>query len=509
MRKLNSLKNIIGSVGSNIISILVGLVAQSIFLKQLGSEYLGLNGLFSNIISMLAIVEMGIGNAIIYSLYKPISENNTEKIKSLMIFYKKSYHLIGIIVGTIGLIILPFIPSIVGENSLNININFVFILFIFDAVFSYFLSYKRSILYANQKNYYINIVHILYVILLNTIQCIILYLFKNYYLYLILKIVFRILENLIITVISNSLYPYIKEKEVKSLDLKTKKDIFKKVKALFFHQVGSFIVNSTDNIVISRFIGLATVGLYSNYYLIINSVQTILRQIIQSFTPSIGNLLVTESKEKQFFIFKKIRFLNFVITVVSSVCIYNLMEPFIAIWIGKQYLLSKIVLFILVINFYQKTSRESYASFKTASGIFYEDRFIPVIESLLNIIFSIFLAKKIGLPGVFIGTIISGLSLWLYSYPKFVYKKVFNKKITNYYFETLGYISLFIIILFISNYSTNLVNISNIYLNLIVKAILSVIIPFIIIIIVFFNSENFKYYINLLSNIKSKKRQNI
>ena len=296
-RKKNSLKNIIGSMTSNIITIIIGLVAQALFIKILGSEYLGLNGLFSNIITMLGIVELGVGNAIIYNLYKPIAENNIEKIKSLMKFYKKSYIIIALVVAIIGIAIIPILPFFIEDVSIDINIIMVYLLFLADVVCSYLLSYKRSILYANQKNYIINIIHIIYTILLNTFQILILYLTKNYYYYLVTKVFMRIFENLVISKIADKEYAFIND-SADNLDKETEKDIFTKVRALFFHKIGSFAVLGADNIIISKYLGLVTVGLYSNYYLIINAIQTVFGQIITSFTASIGNMLVTESKIK-------------------------------------------------------------------------------------------------------------------------------------------------------------------------------------------------------------------
>ena len=407
MRIESSLKNIITSLSSNIITIVIGLIAQALFIKILGSEYLGLNSLFSNIISMLAIVEMGIGSAIIYNLYKPIVENDEEKIKSLMKFYKKSYRIIGLIICIIGLSIIPFLKTIVDIDNIGININsyVVYLLFLIETICSYFLSYKRSILYANQKNYIVNIIHIIYTIILNCLQIMILYLTKNYYLYLIIKIIMRIIENVAITYISNRIYKYLMDKDIKPLNKEIEKDIFTKVKALFFHKIGSFIILGTDNIIISKFLGLTMVGLYSNYYLIINSVQTIFNQIIQSTTSSVGNMLVTESKEKQFYIYKKIRFMNFWISTFTSIAILVIMENFITIWIGTEYILPNAVLVILVINYYLNSSRATFIAFKEAAGIYYEDRFVPLVESAINIISSIILVQKFGLAGVFLGTI--------------------------------------------------------------------------------------------------------
>lgn len=504
MRTKSSLKNTLASILSNLVTILIGFISQAIFIKILGTEYLGINGLFNNIISMLGIVELGIGSAIIYNLYKPIEKKEIETIKSLMSFYKKSYNIIAIIVLLLGICLIPFLGFFIEEVTVNINIQLVYLLFIIDIVCSYLLSYKRSILYADQKNYIINIVHMLYLIILNSLQLVILYITKNYYLYLIIKIIMRILENIVISIIANKKYFYLKDKNITKLDSKIEKDIFKKVKALFFHKIGAFIILGTDNIIISKFLGLATVGLYSNYYMIINSVQTLFNQAITALTPSVGNMLVTESKEKIYDTFKKVRFINFWISTTTGVALLILMEPFIKIWIGSNYLLTSTVLSVLVFNYFQTMMRSSYMTFKEAAGIFHEDRYVPLIESTLNIIFSCILVKLIGLPGVFIGTIISGLALWCYSYPKYVYHELFNRSYQDYLKETLAYITLFILIAVSSLYFTKLFAINSNFLRLITNALIAILIPNIIMVIIFAKTTNFKYFKSLLLKITKK-----
>lgn len=507
MRLKNSMRNMITSISSNIVTIIIGLLAQAIFIKIMGIEYLGLNGLFTNIISMLGIVELGIGSAIIYNLYKPIAINDVETIKSLMNFYKKSYNIIGIVVLTIGLIIIPFLPLIIEDVTVKINVPLIYILFLLDIVFSYFLSYKRSILYASQKNYLINLIHIGYTILLNIGQLLMLFYTKNYYLYLIVKIIVRIIENLIITYIVNKEYSYLKE-DAKKLYPTIEKDIIKKVKALFFHKIGGFVVLGTDNIIISKFLGLVSVGLYSNYYMIINAVQTLFSQALVALTPSVGNLLVKENKNKTFEVFKKIRFMNFWIATFTSVCILNMMQQFITIWIGEEYLLDDIVLIVLVFNLFQKLMRSTYQTFKEAAGIYYEDRFVPLLESLINIIVSIIGVKLIGLAGVFIGTIISGFVLWFYSYPKYVYKKLFDRSYKDYLKETLGYIILFIVISYLTYYINNIYLVNNIYFEFVKNILIAIIVPNILMLLVFIKNDNFKYYIQLIKTKFTKKIKN-
>lgn len=499
-RKKSSFKNMITAVSSNVLTIIVGLVAQAVFIKILGSEYLGLNGLFSNVISMLGIVELGMGSAIIYNMYKPIAEENHEKIKSLMQFYKKSYRIITLIISIIGIMIIPFIKYIVDIESVTVGINvyLVYILFLLETICSYILSYKRSMLYADQKEYITNIIHMGYTILVNTMQLTFLYFTHDYYLYLIIKVMMRLVENIVISSYVNRRYSYLLDNNVTKLDSKTEKDIFQKIKALFFHKIGTFIVSGTDNIIISKYLGLVTVGLYSNYYMIINAVQTVINHIIQATRASVGNLLVTESKTKQFDIFNKIRFVNFWISCFSSICIFVIMDSFITIWIGYKFVLPTKVLLVLVINFFIVSSRSTYGAFKEAAGIFYEDRFVPIIESLLNIVLSIIFVKKFGLMGVFMGTIASGLVLWCYSYPKYVYNKLFGRKISDYIKETIYYFIIFILIAGFTYSLAILISFDNVYLQFISNVLIALIVPNVIMLLLFSKDESFKYFINII-----------
>lgn len=505
MRTSNSVKNSITSILSSIISMLFGFISQAVFIRILGAEYLGLNGLFTNILTMLSFFELGIGNAIVYHLYKPIANNDKEKIKTLMKFYKNAYNIISILVFCGGLILIPILNLIVGKVTVDVNIYIIYIMFLISTATSYTLSYRRNLIFANQKNYFINIVHIFYIIILNVSQLLLLYLTKNYYLYLGIKIICQILENLVCYIISSKLYPFVNEKEVKPLEKELKKDIFTKVKALIFHKVGTVIIGGTDNIFISSFFGVVTVGLYTNYNMVISSVNNLFSQIVFSTSASVGNLLAEDNNsEKRFSIFKKIRFINFWLAVFSGVSILVIMDSFIQIWVGKEYILPTLVLVVLVINYYQKMMRNTYNTFKDSAGIWYEDRYIPLVESVLNIIFSIILLKIFGLAGVFMGTIISGLALWCYSYPRFVYKKLLNRSYLDYAKETIGYITLFILIALITLYISKIFTFNNMWVQLISNTVISLVVPNIILFIMFRKTDNFKYFLGIIKRIISK-----
>jgi len=451
---------------------------------------------------MLAIADLGIGSAIIYNLYEPVAKNNKNKIKSLMRFYRNTYRIISLVIFIVGLIIIPFLGIIVGKTTIAyLELVILFLLFLIDTVASYLLSYKRSLLYADQKIYITSIVHLGYLIIMNSLLIISLLITKNFYLYLIIKIICRILENIIISIIADKKYPYLKQKEVEKLSKKTKDDIILKVKGLFFHKLGSFFVLGTDNIIISMFLGVSVVGLYNNYYLVIYALTTLICQGFTSFTASVGNLLALETKEKTYQVFKRIRFLNFWVASYTAISILVVMESFISSWYGSEYLLNTSVLIVLVINYYLTVMRYNISIFKEAAGIFHEDRYVPILESITNIVFSLILLKICGLAGVFLGTILSNLLLHLYSYPKYVFSQIFNEKKVEYFKCIIKYFILFIITSAITYIICSFIKIDNSFVKMIINLIISLVIPNFIYYLILRKTDDFKYLKDLLNKI--------
>ncbi len=505
MRTKNSIRNSITGFIASFIAMAAGFVTHTVFIKVLNTEYLGLNSLFTNILTLLSVFELGVGNAIVYNLYKPIATNNIKEIKSLVRFYKKAYNIIIAVIFTVGVLLIPFLGLIVGNVEIDVNISIVYILFLFCTLSSYLVAYKRSLIFANQKNYIINIIHAIYILVLNISQLLLLIYTKNYYLYLVIRIVCQILENIVISRFANKLYPYVKETDVEELPKEIEKNITEKVKALFFHKVGSSIVFSTDNILISSFFGVVSVGLYSNYSLIINSVNTLFNQFSSSLTASVGNLLVLEDDNKAFNVFKQVRFIVFWVAAFSATCILFLVQPFITLWLGKDYLLGIWIVVVLVFNYFQVVMRSAYGAFKDSAGIWVEDKFVPLFESIINIICSVVLLKIFGLIGVFIGTTISALVIWCYSFPKFVYKKLFKRSYINYATETLGYMFLFIVVSIITYFVIRLVNYNSVIINLLCNAGICIVIPNLIIYLIFRKSENYKNFKTMIKRFIFKK----
>lgn len=506
MRSREAVRNTICSLISYSIIVIIGFVSQRVFVRALGNEYLGIHSLFSNIVTMLGIVELGFGSAIITNLYRPVAENDFLLINKLLTFYKKVYRYIAAIVFILGIVMMCFINKVIGNTSLDINFKFIFLFYLIDTVSSYILSYKRSIIYAYQKTYYITVVHIIIVVVMNVLQIGVLLCTGNYYGYLVIKVCFRIFENVIINFIANSKYSFIKEKNNMPLSKEIKQEIVKKVEGLLFHKIGTFIVCGTDNIMISMLpgLGIKWVGLYSNYLLITNQLSNIIGQIFNSITGSVGNLIVEENYDKNHNVFKVILFANAWIYTYASISLYFISKPFITLWLGEEYLFNDYIVLALVINFYLSGMRNTYMLFKEAAGIFYEDRMVPIYESIVNLVISLIAGYYWGIIGVFLGTICSNFVLYFYSFPKYVYGQILQKTIFDYLKELFYYIGAFVALFTFCYLVIININFNNMLLDLLIKAIVIFFIVNVSFLLIKVKSMEFNYFLNIIQRVVRK-----
>jgi O-antigen/teichoic acid export membrane protein len=484
------------------ITILISFISQKIFVDTLGVEYLGLNGLLTNIISMLSVAELGLSTAVVYHLYKPLREKDSRTISSIMHFYKSSYRLIALAVFLLGAILFPFIPSIIGESTIQINILIVYMLFIVNVTVSYLVSYKRSILYADQKNYVVNAVHLLALIILNIIQIWILLTTQNYYLYLMLKIATTISENILISKIVDRNYHL--DSKASPLDIETKKDIFMKIKGLLYHKAGEFLVLGSTNIIISIFLGLKIVGLYSNYLLIQVAISTLFDQMQAAITASIGHLLLGDGKKEHFAVFKKLHFATHTLAIIFVSVFLVASSSFITLWLGREYVFTLAVLIALSFNIYLFLVRSAFGNFKNAAGIFYEDRYVALIESMINIVASIVLIQFIGLAGAFIGTALSSLALHCYSYPKFVYKGLLGREYSEYAVLVSKNLAIATVVITAAYFVSKLIRIDSPLLQLMSDSVVAVLVPSILLWVMYRKSSEYIYFKLLLVKIVKK-----
>lgn len=501
MRVKNSIKNIYISIVSQIIIILLGFISRKVFVDSLGIEYLGINGLLTNLISMLSLVESGIGLSIVYSLYKPLANKDKDRIIALVQLYKKSYAFLAVVIFVLGLILYPSL-NIFMKNVNNIPyISVVYFIFIFRNVVSYLNAHKWSLINADQKGYILVKISLYFNIITTICKILILKETKNYILYLIIDLFIFILQNIINGIIVNKRYPYIKTNKKYFVDKKNKNEIKNNVKALFLHNIGGYFVFGTDNLLISAFIGIKAVGLYSNYSMIIDQLQALAIQVINGVGASIGNLIALEDKEKSYQIFKVIYLINFWIYSICSIFLYNLLEPFINWWLGNGYLINKNIFIIIIINFYITGLRQSIQAFKTKAGIFVQDKYMPLVESVINLGVSFILVKPLGMMGIFIGTTFSTLCTVFWNAPRLVYKLVFKKNVIEYFKIYLFYIILTIVAGVLTSFiCSNLITVTG-FISLIIKGIVCIVVPSCLYLLVFLKTDEFKYILNILKPI--------
>lgn len=420
---------------TTLLKMVLSFIVRTIFIYYLGSKVLGLNSLLISILTTLSLAELGIGNAIIFSLYKPVAENNWSVIKSIMNLYRKIYRILAVLIFFIGLLILPFLPMIVG-NSMIPHIKLYFLILLVNSSVSYLLTYNRSLIMADQKNYVVSLIDFLMYGITSILQIAFLVFLKSYILYLVTQVVFTLLGNVMLTIFVHRHYGnnYVNMALApipEPIISKFKKNVI----GTFANKLGDVVVNGTDNILISIFINISTVGLYSNYQLIITAVQTLLLNVSGAMTSSIGNFASLNKTSKQVDLFYLHQFMNYTLTFFSSAFLLALLTPFITIWVGSNYLLSSGITVMMVINFVINRQRNSGNVFIDALGLAYEQRLKPLIEAGANLALSVLFLWKfhLGIFGILLATNMTSLLIAMPFETFVVFSKGFKLSVKNFY----------------------------------------------------------------------------
>lgn len=421
----NSIRNTIYALGTQIISMLMSFIVRTVFIYTLGKNYLGFNGLFSNIFSILSLTELGMGTAIIYSMYKPVAQEDHRKIAALLNLYRTFYRIVGIIVAILGLSLLPFLDYLVSGIQDIPELEIIYLLYLSSSVISYFFAYKKSMLTVYQQDYISSRINLLINFIQGIIQIAILILWHNYILYLLVLTISTFFNNWLNSLYADYKYQYLKEYCSERVDEETKQKIYTDVKAIFVSRISSAIVTSTDNLLISAFVSTIILGLYSNYIMLINVVNTIINRILDSLVGSVGNLIAVESIERVYLIFKRVLFINYWLVAFSSMSFFILANPFITLWIGKSYLLSSGIIFMIALNLFMRLIRNTFIMFNNAFGHFVELKKKNIIEPIINIVASLLfiLVFKMGIIGVLLGTFVSNITTNFWFEPYLIFKK--------------------------------------------------------------------------------------
>lgn len=504
-RKKNTVTGILTGIISTIISLLIPFIIRTMFIRILGIEYLGLNSLFSSILQVLNLAELGVGSALVFTMYKPIADDDHEKICALMGLYRKYYFIIGSIVLSLGLIVTPFLNRLIsGTVPSDINIYILYLMYLFSSVLSYwFMAYRNSLFQAHQRTDIQNLVAIMVNCCSYTVQIISLLLFKNYYLYLFIVIMFQLVYNLAIALLSKKTYPqYSPKGTLKKTEVV---EINRKVVSLFTAKLGTVVHRSFDTIVVSSFLGLRTLAIYQNYYYVITAVSTLVLILFTSMQAGVGNYIITNSSEEKCDLLYRVNFATMLILNICCCCLVNLYQPFMNIWVGKENMLEFSFVILFTISFAVDIIIRPLIMFKDAGGMWKEDRLRPLVAASFNLILNLSTVCFAGLYGIIGSTIISFTLIALPWLILNINRYQFNINISKYFSTLCAHIGVIFFSCLMSYLICNNIIIENGVIELMARFLISVFVSVFCFELIFFSCADNKYYMLLIKEIMRKK----
>lgn len=436
-------KNVSITLVMQVVKNVLSFIGRTAFVYVLGAEYLGVNSLFTEILTVLSFAELGIGNAMVFSLYKPLAEKDTEKIKSLMQLYAKAYRVIGIVIAGLGICVVPFVKHIVGDVSyVKEDITLLYLLFLVNSVISYFFVYKKSLIIADQKNYIVDIYQQVFYAFQVIGQVVFLLVTKRFIPYLLIMIVTTFLNNVYVAYKADKMYPFLTQKNIKPLDKVEVSGIITNVKALVVYKIGGIILESTDSIFISSLINVVTVGLYANYKMIISVFKTIGSQMMNSIVASVGNLNASATDQKKESVFYEMLYISAWFYGFATMGLCCFMTPLVNVWLGEKYAIGFDAVLAASIYFYVSNMHYPCYTYRTTAGLFVFGKYVPMIAAVCNIVLDIVLGKIWGLSGILWASTISRVFTYEIIDPCLIYKKIFHKPVIKYLLMYTGLTSL-------------------------------------------------------------------
>lgn len=508
-RTKNAARNIFFGAILKIYQILIPFLMRTAMIYLMGVQYLGLNSLFTSVLQVLNLAELGVGSAMVYSMYKPIAEDDELTICALMKLYRTYYRVIGLVIAVVGSALTPFIPRLIkGEVLAGINIYVLYLLNLGTTVLSYWLfAYKNSILRAHQRTDVVFKVSLITNTVQYGFQIIVLWIFHNYYLYVIVALATQVLTNIVTAVCANRLYPQFKPKG--NVDKLQVQRINHRIRDLFTSKIGSIIYDSADTIVISAFLGLTVLAVYQNYFYILNSIAGLITVVFSACTAGIGNSIVVESKEKNYQDLKKFTFIITWIAGFCSVCLLCIYQPFMELWVGKDLMLSLSAVVCFVVYFFVRQFNALFNLYKDASGMWHEDRYRPLAAALTNLALNLILVQFIGIYGILLSTVLAILCVGMPWLLHNLFTVIFDKK---HMWPYIGRLAKYCLVVFFSCVATYFIC-SRINFSLIptilIRGVICIIVPNAIYFLVFRKTEEYNQALHLADNMTKGKMNRV
>lgn len=498
-RTKNAVRNLFFGTITRIYNLIMPFIIRTVMIYMLGMEYVGLNSLFVSILQVLNLAELGVGSAMTFSMYKPIVENDSITICALMRLYKIYYRVIGLIILAAGLCIVPALPMLIKKDlPADINLYTLYLINLLTTVVTYWLfAYKNCLLTAHQRNdigdkigYIINTVKYLG-------QILVLVIFKDYYLFMIVALVMNVVSNIATAIVVDKLFP--EYHAVGKLPKEQSQVINKRIKDLFTSKVGAVVYDSADTIVISAFLGLTALAKYQNYFFIITTVGSFVGLITAASRPGISNSIITESEEKNYKDLKKFTFIISWVTCFCTCCLACLYQPFMVLWAGEENLLPYGMVIILCVYFIIRMLNDVLMIYKDASGMWHEDRWRPLVCSLVNLVVNLILVQFWGMYGILLSTIASMIFVGIPWVIHNLFTVVFHSNSKQYVIKMLGYIAVMVFSCAACILLTYFLPIKSNILKMIVNLIICAIVPNAVFFIVYRKHSEFREFVALIN----------
>lgn len=503
-RSDKSTKNLLYGIIAQLIQSIFPFAARTVFIYTLDQSYLGISSLFTSILTVLSLAELGLNNIVIYSLYKPVAERNHNRIVALINFYKTIYSCIAVVVFIIGIVLIPFLKYLINLPDGIDHLYLYYFLYVLNSSLSYLFVYKTAIIDADQKRYIISKYTAISMISLYTVQIFSLLLFHNFLFFLVIQIFFSVGQNIVLSLKADKLYN-LNTKDSSKLNIEEKKKIFSDAKAMLMYKLGGTFLNSTDSMYISALVSTITVGLYANYTLLENLLNKFINLIYDAVIASVGNLNAIENIKKQKFIFDTLTMLFIWMGTVGSVGYFTAVNNIISIWLGNTYCIDTAAVGALTLRFYLPIVLYPIWMYRNTTGIFRNTQGILIYAGILNLILSYILGVQFGLAGILFATSVSRILTSFWYEPKILYKNIFSDYHVWEYFEKI-FFSLFTI--FVTVFLIRKIEIiysANIYIHLIIKLIVSIFFPTFIFLLKYAHTNELNYLFNTAKRIINKK----
>lgn len=503
----NTILNFTSGVAYRLFMMLMTFVVRTVFIRCLSEDYLGINGLYTNILNVLSLADLGFGTAMVFSLYKPLAENDQYKLAQLLQLYKRVYRIIGTVVLVLGMALVPFLDVLIKDAPNVEGLTFYYLLYLGNSVVSYwFFAYRNSILQADQKAYVVTGLQGAFTLIKSVMQIVFLLLLRNYTAYLLIQIGCTIAQNTVTAILTQRRYPGILQK-TDPLPAADRNRIFADVRALMVQRVSFVALNGTDSLITSAFVGIRWVGLLSNFQLIIDAVSGVLSQVTSAISASMGNFFAKEDREAGYQLFLRVDFLGFWLYTFCAVALLTLMNPFVTLWLGEEFTLANDVVFWLSMRFFVECLMNNSYTVRSTLGLFVQAQYRPLIAAVMNIVLSIWLSGPFGVSGILMATVLTRLSVNLWFNPLVIHRDGFGRSVKPYYMMWLGRSLLIAVIMLLMHGISALVLRNGITVfRFAVLMMLTALIPNAILLVMYRKNDCFCYYLNTAKRLLFRNR---